>query len=134
MATSTERLRRPYRHARTDAIVGLAALSSLVFIWLIAVPAFGPEKWARHVGHHVLLTGHIVGGTVMLLAGAVALRIGLTKTWFRWHKVAGYSYIAGGTTAATVALIRSFDTKHTPGLATGTLAAFWLLFTAMAYR
>ena len=70
----------------------------------------------------------------MLLAGAVALRIGLTKNWFRWHKPAGYAYIAGGTVAASVALIRSFDTKHTPGLATGTLAAFWLLFTAMAYR
>jgi len=134
MATSSERLRRPYRHARTDVVMALAAASSLLFIWLIAVPVFGPAKWARHAGHHALLTGHIVGGTVMLLAGAVALRIGLTKNWFRWHKPAGYAYIAGGTIAASVALIRSFDTKHTPGLATGTLAAFWLLFTAMAYR
>lgn len=134
MATTPDRLRGRYRHARTDAILGFAALSSIVFIWLIAVPVFGADRWARHAGHHLLLGGHIAGGTLMLLAGAVALRIGLTKTWFRWHKVAGYSYIAGGSVASAVALVRSFDTSHTPGLSTGTLAAFWLLFTAMAYR
>ncbi len=32
------------------------------------------------------------------------------------------------------ALIRSFDTAHTPGLATGTLAVVWLAFSAMAFR
>ena len=54
----------------------------------------------------------------MLFVGAIALRIGLTRSWFRWHKPAGYTYIAGGSVAATIALVRSFDTAHTPGLAT----------------
>ena len=34
--------------------------------------------------------------------------------------------------APRIKLLR--ERGHTPGLATGTLAAFWLLFTAMAYR
>ena len=123
-----------YRHAKVDALIGGAALSSLLFIWLIAVPAFGPAKLPRHAGHIALLSAHIVTGALMLMSGAIALRIGITKQMFRWHKGAGYLYLGSGTIASSVALIRSFDTGHTPGLSTGTLAAFWLLFTAMAYR
>ena len=123
-----------YRHARTDALIGIALLSSAVFIWLIAVPAFGPQRIVRHVGHLPVLYGHIVNGAVMLISGAIALRIGLTRDWFRWHKPAGYTYLATGSIASVLALIRSFDTKHTPGLATGTLAVVWLAFSAMAFR
>ena len=123
-----------YRHARTDALIGIALLSSAVFIWLIAVPAFGPPRIARHVGHLPVLYGHIVNGAVMLISGAIALRIGLTRDWFRWHKPAGYTYLATGSIASVLALIRSFDTKHTPGLATGALAVVWLAFSAMAFR
>ena len=134
MATTGKLQPKKYRHARTDAVIGIAAVSSLVFIWLIAVPAFGPDRLPRHAGHYALLTGHVVGGALMLISGAIALRIGLTKSWFRWHKPAGYTYLASGTVAASIALGRSFDTSHTPGLSTASLAAFWLLFTAMAFR
>ena len=123
-----------YRHARTDALIGVALLSSAVFIWLIAVPAVGPQRIVRHVGHLAMLYGHIVNGAVMLIAGAIALRIGLTRDWFRWHKPAGYTYLTTGSIASALALIRSFDTKHTPGLSTGTLAVVWLVFSAMAFR
>ena len=125
---------RRYRHWRTDLSVGTAFLLSLIFIWWVAKPDFFPERQAIHAGHLGLLFAHIFGGTAMLVFGAIALRIGLTREWFRWHKVAGYSYIIGGSVGAIVALIRSFDTKHTPGLATGALAVVWLLFTGMAYR
>lgn len=131
---ATQQASRGYRHARVDAVVSTAAISSLVFIWLIAVPAFGPAKLARHASHIPLLSGHVLGGILMLLAGAVALRIGLTKQWFRWHKVAGYTYLISGTVASVSALIRSFDTGHTPGLSTGSLAVVWLAFSAMALR
>lgn len=70
----------------------------------------------------------------MLIGGAIALRIGLTREWFRWHKPAGYSYIALGGIGAALALFRSFDSEHTPGLSTGMLAAAWIAFTAMAWR
>lgn len=134
MATSRPGPMKRYRFARIDALVGTAALSSLLFIWIVAFPAFGPDRLPRHAGHIPYLAAHVVGGAVMLLSGAVALRIGLTRIWFRWHKVAGYSYLASGTVAAGVALARSFDTSHTPGLPTGSLAFFWLAFTAMAFR
>lgn len=61
---------RTFRHARIDAILGAAALSSLIFIWLVAVPGFGPERLPRHASHLPLLIGHVGGGTVMLLFGA----------------------------------------------------------------
>lgn len=124
----------PYKHARVDAWIGAAALSSAIFIWLIAVPAFGPARQAVHAGHVPMLWTHVVGGIVMLFAGAVALRIGLTRQWFRWHKPAGYTYLAWGTIASVSALIRSFDVGHSPGMATGVLALVWLSFAAMAFR
>lgn len=126
--------RSTYRHARTDALIGIALLSSAIFVWLIAVPAFGPQRLARHLGHLPMLYGHIVNGALMLFAGAIALRIGLTRDWFRWHKPAGYTYLVTGGLASILALIRSFDTAHTPGLATGALATVWLAFSAMAFR
>ena len=126
--------RKEYRHARTDILIGVALLSSIAFVWLIAVPVFGPIKQKVHSGHLPLLYLHIAGGSTMLFFGAIALRIGLTREWFRWHKPAGYTYIVGGSVASAVALFRSFDTQHTPGLATGALAAVWLAFTAMAFR
>jgi uncharacterized membrane protein YozB (DUF420 family) len=125
---------RRWKHVRTDAIVGAAGLSSALFIVLVAGPALAPAGQARHVGHLALLGAHIAGGTVMLIAGAVTLRIGLTRIAFRWHRMAGFSYLAGGMIASLVALIRSFDTKHTPGLSTATLAIVWIAFSAMGWR
>lgn len=130
----TPNLSGRYRFARVDALVGGAAISSLLFIWIVATPAFGTERLARHVGHVALLASHVIGGAAMLLSGAVALRIGLTRQWFGWHKIAGYTYLVTGTVASAIALERSFDSKHTPGLSTGSLAFFWLAFTAMAFR
>ncbi|HEX8026811.1 MAG TPA: DUF2306 domain-containing protein [Vicinamibacterales bacterium] len=131
MATAS---RQRYPHARTDALIGVALVSSVIFVWLIAAPVFGPVKQKIHAGHLPLLYLHIAGGTTMLFAGAIALRIGLTREWFRWHKPAGYTYVAGGSIASIVAIVRSFDTQHTPGIATGALAAVWLAYTAMAFR
>lgn len=131
---ATVRPERRYRHARVDALIGVAALSSLVFIWLIAFPALAPARLARHADHLPMLFTHVFGGMIMLLAGAVALRIGLTREWFQWHKPAGYTYLVSGTVGSVSALIRSFDVGHAPGLATGSLAAVWLLFSAMAFR
>ena len=134
MASVEQPKRARYRHAKVDARIGIAALSSAIFVWLIAVPAFGPERLPRHAEHLPVLIGHVLGGGVMLFAGAIALRIGLTRDWFQWHKPAGYTYLTAGTIASVSALIRSFDTAHTPGMATGALAAVWLAFSGMAYR
>lgn len=123
-----------HRHWRSDTLIGVAFLSSVYFMWVIATPNFGGPKMARHVGHLPMLFAHIFGGAFMMVFGAVALRIGLTREWFRWHKPAGYLYIGGGSVGAVAALIRSFDTGHTPGMSTGGLAVVWLAFTGMAFR
>lgn len=123
-----------WRWVRVDWVLVAAALSSLVFVWLIATPNFLPAGILKHYSHLGVLYAHIAGGTVMLLAGALGLRIGLTRQGFAWHRHVGFTYLAGGTIASTSALIRSFDTAHTPGVSTGTLAVVWLAFTAMAWR
>ena len=125
---------RAYPHAVTDTILAVAVLSSLVFIILVAGPATQPAGLARHPGHVALLFAHIAGGIVMLLGGALALRIGLTRQGFNWHRQVGFTYLAGGAIASLSALYRSFDTSHTPGLSTGTLAAAWLMAAGMAWR
>lgn len=135
MATAAAQPKRwDRRHWRVDAIVVTALLSSIAFIVIVAYPALLPGRIERHAGHTLLTVLHIAGGTVMLVAGAIGLRIGLTRQAFRWHKTVGYSYIAGGSIAAVIAFERSFDTAHTPGLSTASLAAAWLAFTAMAWR
>lgn len=133
MATvsSSERIR--WRWVRVDWVIGAALLSSVVFIVLVAEPAL-TTGWSHHAGHHAMLIAHIVGGTGMLLFGAVGLRIGLTRQGFARHRIVGFSYLAFGSLASITALVRSFDTPHAPGLATGTLAIVWLAFTAMAWR
>lgn len=122
-----------YRRMRVDMVIGAAILSSVVFVILVAGPTLTTD-WARHGGHHGLLLGHIIGGTGMLLLGAIGLRIGLTRQGFAWHKHVGVAYVATGSLASVTALVLSFDTPHTPGIATGTLAVVWLAFTAMAVR
>jgi hypothetical protein len=133
-AITSRTLRGGWSWTRIDWLIGAALLSSLIFIWLIAAPAFLPAGSAKHAAHLPLLYAHIAGGTVMLLAGAANLRIGLTRQGFRWHRAVGFSYMAGGSVASIAALIRSFDTAHTPGVSTGALSVVWLAFTAMAWR
>lgn len=123
-----------FRFVRVDLWIAAALLSSLVFIVWIAVPAMGAERAPRHAGHLPLLYAHVVGGIGMLLAGALALRIGATRQFFRHHRLVGATYLVTGTVAAGSALVRSFDVGHTPGLSTGTLAAVWLVFAALAWR
>jgi hypothetical protein len=56
---------RTARISASDALIAIAVISSAVFIWLIAVPAFGPARSARHVGHLPMLWAHVVGGMIM---------------------------------------------------------------------
>jgi hypothetical protein len=133
MATSVN-ARAGWSFRRVDWVIAAAAISSAIFIWLVAGPALLPAGMAKHAGHQGLIYVHIAGGTTMLLSGAAGLRIGLTRQGFRWHRAVGFTYLTSGTVAAGIALVRSFDTKHTPGLSTATLAITWLVFTAMAWR
>ena len=133
-AIASRSARTGWSWRRIDWVIGGAALSSLVFIWLIATPAIAPGRLIRHAGHVPLLYAHIASGATMLLVGAAGLRIGLTRQGFRWHRTIGFIYLTAGSVASVSALIRSFDIKHAPGISTGALAVTWLVFTAMAWR
>jgi hypothetical protein len=133
MATVSSQGSSGFRWARVDLVIGVAILSSIVFVGLVAGPTL-TTGWSHHSGHQAMLLAHIIGGTGMLLFGAVGLRIGLTRQHFGWHRRIGFAYLATGSLASVTALIRSFDTPHSPGLATGTLAVVWVAFTAMAWR
>lgn len=129
MATATA----AWRLTRSDWLTGFALLSGVLFVWLIARETF-TQRWPAHAGHHPLLLAHIVGGTGMVLAGAIGLRIGLTRQGFSWHRQVGYFYLGTGTFASLSALLRSLDAQHTPGLSTASLAVVWLAFSAMGWR
>jgi hypothetical protein len=122
----------------TFGLILAAALLSSAPIWLKFVwPVVSGTGLGAHTGHALTVYGHALGGTFMLSAGALALYVGWTKRWLRFHKWIGYTYLSAGTLASIAALVLSARPAHPPmslGVATGTLAAFWLAFAAMALR
>lgn len=118
-------------------LFALALATSAAIWWRFAVPIFDGANLPKHAGHVPTLVGHAIGGTFMIWAGAGALFIGWTGRLRRWHKWFGYAYLGGGSLGAAVALWLSLHLTHPPlslGVATGTLAAAWLAFAAMALR
>jgi hypothetical protein len=124
--------------ARVIALLFVAAiLTSAPIWWRFALPVLDGASLPKHPDHAPLLVAHALGGTAMLGAGALALYVGWTKRWRRWHKVIGYSYLGGGSMGALAALVLSIRPAHPPlsvGVATGALAVTWLAFAAMALR
>ena len=122
-------------------LAGLAFAGALVtsapIWWRFAVPIFDGEKLPTHAGHVPTIIAHAAGGTFMIWAGAAALFIGWTGRLRPFHKWFGYAYLGGGSVGAAFALWLSLHLAHPPlslGVATGTLAAFWLAFAGMAPR
>jgi hypothetical protein len=126
------------RGARAIAALFVAALLAAAPIWwLFALPVLSGTKLPQHPGHVPILLAHAMGGTFMLGAGALALYVGWTKRWRRWHKGIGHSYLGVGGVGALAGLFLSLNPPHPPfsvGVATGALAVTWLAFAAMALR
>lgn len=104
---------------------------------MIALPVLEGAKAAAHEQHYLSVIAHAAGGTAMLFVGAAALYIGLARTAFRFHKIAGYFYLSGGALGAGSGLALSILNPHPlPGaaIATGLLATVWLTTAAMALR
>jgi hypothetical protein len=131
------------------ALLAGALLTSAWAWWLIAWPVAALTDPAKHAGHFALVYLHMVGGSVMLVFGAAALYIGWTRRHFRFHKVAGYGYLIGGTVGAGIALVLALANTHgdgalplsfdaaklsDAGVALATLSVVWLAVTALAYR
>jgi Predicted membrane protein (DUF2306) len=122
----------------------LAALLSSAFAWVvIAAPVALLRNTGQHVGHFELLYVHMLGGTIMLLVGAINLYIGSTRQHFKYHKLAGRTYLIGGALAAVIAAMMALSPAHkgdTPLMFTNAagslvaLSAAWLATAGMAYR
>lgn len=112
-------------------------VTSALIWWQFAWPILSGPNLNNHVGHTAGILIHTVGGTFMLGAGALALYIGWTKRWRKWHKVVGYAYLGGGSVGAVTAFILSVTYSHTLqslGVSTGALSVVWLAFATMALR
>lgn len=95
--------------ARSSGLVGplsaTAFLAAPVFLWTIVIPQLSGPGLRAHDGHLATILTHLIGGSTMLLAGAIALRIGATRRWMRWHKPTGYTYLATGAAAAISGIV-----------------------------
>lgn len=131
-------------------IILLLAIVSSVPAWvLIALPVATLSNIAKHPAHFPLVFLHMLGGTVMLVLGALNLYVGSTRRLFRFHRVIGYSYLVGGTLGAASALALSLANVHGEfiepfafeltkvgdlGFALAALSIAWLVTAAMALR
>ena len=127
----------------------LAILSALPAWWLIALPVFDLAAAGRHAGHFSLVYAHALGGTCMLVLGALNLYIGTTRRWQRFHRHVGIGYLVGGSFGASAALLLALATVHGKviqplafyltkvsdlGWALASLSIAWMLCAAMGWR
>lgn len=128
---------RPHSSRLPAILFALALLSTAPILWRTVLPMLDGTNWPHHRVHLPILLTHAWGGLAMLAMGSAALYIGWTKRYFARHRWFGYAYLGLGGVGAIAALILSFSAPHEPKslyLATGTLAATWLAFAAMALR
>ena len=125
---------RPRSARLARPLTAVSLLSTLVFLWTIVIPQLSGHGLSAHDGHLPTIVTHLIGGSIMLLAGAIALRIGITRGWMAWHKSAGYTYLTTGAAAALSGIVGSFGTPHAIGLSTFTLGVVWLAAAALALR
>src|SRR5262245_41959372 len=86
---------------RWPNVVFLAALATGAWAWwYFAWPVLTWKAQARHASHFAFVYGHVIGGTIMLTIGAVAIYIGWTRKAIRYHRVLGYAYMLGGSLGA----------------------------------
>ena len=127
-AVRTRAFRLPY------LLAAAGLLATPVFVWTIVVPQLAGPGLHAHDGHLATILTHLVGGSIMLLAGALALRIGIARRWMRWHKAAGYTYLVTGSAASLSGMAASFGSPHAIGLSTFALGLVWFAAAAMALR
>jgi len=128
--------RRPLVRA-PGVLFALALLTTVPILVRVVLPMLDGAGWGAHRGHLGLVLVHVAGGLAMLFLGAAAMFIGWTRRGFAWHRWIGYSYLSLGSTGAAAALLLAWQAPHEPKslyMATGTLAAVWLLVAAMAFR
>jgi hypothetical protein len=130
-------------------LLSIAVLSGGVAWWLIALPVLTLSNVKGHTTHFPQVFIHAVGGTVMLVLGAINLYLGATRKHFRLHRPLGLKYLVGGSISAVSAIILALGNGHRKpntefafdplrsddlGWALATLGAAWMACAAMGYR
>lgn len=114
-----------------------ALLTISIVFYTNILPMLDGRSWPRFVPGLDIVIVHAWSGLIGLIAGAGALYVGWTKRQFRWHKWLGYSYLAAGSVNAGAALAVSMLAYREPEslyIATASIAIFWFVFAAMAWR
>lgn len=127
----------------------IAVLSGGIAWWLVALPVLTLSNVKSHSTHFPHVFVHAVGGTVMLVIGAINLYLGATRRFFRLHRSLGLAYLLGGSISAASAIILALGNGHSKpsielaldplrtndlGWALATLGTAWLVCAAMGYR
>ncbi len=127
----------PLTRSWRGAVFFGALLTSAWAWWRFAWPIANGFAMPKHIDHYPLVYGHMLGGTIMLAAGAVAIYLGWTRRALRYHRLVGYLYLVGGAAGASLGLVLSLGNPHGISgitIATGTLAVTWLAVAAVAFR
>ena len=135
--------RRGFWLTRNGYLLAVALLSSAVAWWMIAWPVATLSNVADHRGHFILTFVHMIGGTGMLVLGALNLYLAARKDHFALHRWIGKSYLLFGAFGALVAIVITLTPAHKaaggPILTNATvslimLASAWLSFAALGFR
>lgn len=135
--------RRGFWATPNGYLLAAALISSAVAWWMIAWPVATLSNVADHQGHFVLTFAHMVGGTGMLVLGALNLYLAARKDHFALHRWIGKSYLLFGAFGALIAIVITLTPAHKAAggpLLTNTsvsllmLASAWLAFAALGLR
>lgn len=135
--------RRGFWLTRNGYLLAAALISSAVAWWMIAWPVATLSNVADHQGHFILTFAHMVGGTAMLVLGALNLYLAARKDHFALHRWIGKSYLLFGAFGALIAIVITLSPAHKAAggpLLTNTsvsllmLASAWLSFAALGFR
>ena len=118
-------------------LLAFALITAAVVFWITVLPMLDGRAWPRFVPGLDIVLVHAWSGVFVLIAGAAALYVGWTRRQFRWHKWIGYTYLGSGSINAGAALLASVLSYREPKslyIATASIAIFWFVFAAMAWR
>lgn len=121
----------------STVLIVLAALASLVFVFLAAVPyfAFDEAQFGGYWPRRGWLVVHVATGIVALLAGPVQLWLGVAHRNRKLHRALGKVYMAAIAVAAASAyyLAVATDNGWVFGAGLAGLATAWLVTTSLAF-
>jgi uncharacterized membrane protein YozB (DUF420 family) len=125
---------------RTNAVLGLAVVLSLYFLFVYALPYFVTftshvdEMYGVEFDYRASLLMHISGGTIAILFGPFQFFSGLRRRHMQLHRWTGYCYLFGVSMGVTASFYVAPVTPVGPsfGVALWGLGLAWLATTAMA--